>query len=187
MCGSFCTFAKSMETLRKLAEEGYDILPIMSETAYATDTRFGAAEDIVREVEEITGKKVIHTIKDAEPIGPKKMCDVILINPCTGNTLAKLAAGITDTAVTMAVKSHLRVLRPVVIALSSNDALGANARNIGEMLVRKNIYFVPMIRDDEINKPNSLTAIQSKAAECAVECLKKVSGEAGIVSGNSQQ
>ena len=162
MCGSFCTFAKSIDTLKQLVEKGYKVLPIMSENAYATDTRFGAAKDIIAQVENITANKVIHTITEAEPIGPKKMCDVIVINPCTGNTLAKLASGITDTAVTMAVKSHLRVQRPILIALSSNDALGANAANIGTLINRKHIYFVPMERDDPINKPNSLTALQSE-------------------------
>lgn len=165
MCGSFCTFEKSIETLKQLVKNGYNILPIMSENAYKTDTRFGKALKHIEEVENITGKKIIHTITDAEPIGPKNMCDVILINPCTGNTLAKLAAGITDTAVTMAVKSHLRGQKPVVIALSSNDALGANAGNIAVMTNRKNIYFVPMIKDNPINKPNSLTAKQDKVIE----------------------
>ncbi len=158
LCGSFCTFSKAIDILARLKNEGFDILPIMSENAFSTDTRFGNAKDIVDEIEKITGKKVIHTIKDAEPIGPKEMCDVLLIAPCTGNTLAKLTAGITDTSVTMAVKSHLRILRPVVIALASNDALGANAKNIGYMINRKNVYFVPLHRDDPIKKPNSLVA-----------------------------
>lgn len=158
MCGSYCTFEKAIVSLRELVSLGYDILPIMSENAFSIDTRFGKAADIVKEIEDITGKKVISTIKDAEPIGPKEMCDVLLIAPCTGNTLAKLTAGITDTSVTMAAKSHLRVLRPVVIALSSNDALGANAKNIGYMMNRKHIYFVPIKQDDHVKKPNSLVA-----------------------------
>ena len=158
MCGSYCTFAKAKETLKQLVTLGYDILPIMSENAFSVDTRFGKAANIVSEIESITGKKVISTIKDAEPIGPREMCDILLIAPCTGNTLAKLNAGITDTSVTMAAKSHLRILRPVLIALASNDALGANAKNIGSMMNRKNIYFVPLRQDDHIKKPNSLVA-----------------------------
>ena len=158
MCGSFCTFSKALETLKELRSLGYDVIPIMSENARHTDTRFGRADDIAAEVEGITGRGIIHTINDAEPIGPKQMCDIILVAPCTGNTLAKLSAGITDTSVTMAVKSHLRILRPVVLALCSNDALGANAKNIGQMMNRKNIYFVPMRQDAPEKKPNSLVA-----------------------------
>ncbi|MBQ1546342.1 MAG: dipicolinate synthase subunit B [Clostridia bacterium] len=158
MCGSYCTFDKAFDSMRQLKELGYDILPIMSENASSIDTRFGKAEDMIKQAEDISGHTVIRTIKDAEPIGPKKMCDVLLIAPCTGNTLAKLTAGITDTSVTMAAKSHLRILRPVVIALASNDALGANAKNIGYMHNRKHIYFVPMKRDSPILKPNSLVA-----------------------------
>ena len=172
MCGSYCTFSKSIEQLKCLAAQGYDIVPIMSENAYNIDTRFGKSEDIVRTVEEITGKKVIHTINEAEPIGPKKMCDILLIAPCTGNTLAKMTNGITDTAVTMAAKSHLRILRPVLITLATNDALGATAKNIGYMLNRKNIYFVPLKQDDYEKKPNSLAAdftLIPKALEMALE------------------
>ena len=158
MCGSYCTFAKAIKAMEELVQLGYDVIPIMSENAFSVDTRFGKAADIAADVERITGKAVISDIKGAEPIGPKKMCDVLLIAPCTGNTLAKLTAGITDTSVTMAAKSHLRILRPVVIALASNDALGAGAKNIGHMLNRKNIYFVPFRQDDHIKKPNSLVA-----------------------------
>lgn len=158
MCGSFCTFDKAVSTLEKLIDAGYDILPIMSENASSVDTRFGKAADFVKKLESLSGKPVIKTIKDAEPIGPKEMCDVLLIAPCTGNTLAKLNAGITDTSVTMAAKSHLRVLRPVVLAVSTNDALGANAKNIGSMMNRKNIYFVPFSQDDCVKKPNSLVS-----------------------------
>ena len=172
MCGSYCTFAKAIEQLEILVKQGYDILPIMSENAYGIDTRFGKSEEIIKRVEEITGKKVIHTIKDAEPIGPKKMCDLILIAPCTGNTLAKMTNGITDTSVTMASKSHLRIMRPILIALATNDALGATAKNIGCMLNRKNIYFVPLGQDDYEKKPNSLVADFSlipQALELALE------------------
>ena len=155
-CGSFCTVAKSMKIMRELAAEGNDILPIVSEAVYNTDTRFGKADDTVREIEHICGKKAIHSIVEAEPIGPKGFLDVLIVAPCTGNTLAKIACGITDTAVTMAVKAQLRANRPVVIALASNDALSANLKNIAALTVRKNIYFVPMFQDDTQNKPHSL-------------------------------
>ncbi len=172
MCGSYCTFGKALEQLEFLVEQGYDIVPIMSENAYGIDTRFGKSADIAEKVEKLTGKKIIHTIREAEPIGPKKMCDIIVIAPCTGNTLAKMTGGITDTSVTMAAKSHLRILRPVLIALATNDALGATAKNIGFMLNRKNIYFVPLGQDDFEKKPNSLVAdfsLLPKAIELALE------------------
>ena len=158
MCGSFCTMSKAIEVLEKLVGKGYDVVPIMSETAYTTDTRFGKAKEIQKKVERLTGKKIIHTIVDAEPIGPQNMTDVMIIAPCTGNTLAKLNHAITDTAVTMAVKSHLRQNKPVLIALATNDALGATARNIADMMNTKNISFVPMTKDDPENKPKSLVA-----------------------------
>jgi dipicolinate synthase subunit B len=158
MCGSHCSFAKCLETLAELKEQGYDILPIMSENAYKTDTRFGAASYFVHEVKAICGHNIIHTIKGAEPLGPSIKLDALIISPCTGNTLAKIANGITDTSVTMAVKAHTRNNRPVVIALATNDALGANLKNIGMALERKNIYFVPLGQDDPVNKPHSLIA-----------------------------
>ncbi|MBQ1517201.1 MAG: dipicolinate synthase subunit B [Clostridia bacterium] len=172
MCGSYCTFEKSIKQLEKLIEQGYDILPIMSENAYTTDTRFGKCKEFNEKIESICKSRIIHTIKDAEPIGPKKMCDLIIISPCTGNTLAKLTNGITDTAVTMAVKSHLRILRPVLITLATNDALGAAAKNIGYMLNRKNIFFVPMKQDDHEKKPNSLVADFSLIPTAAEFALK---------------
>ena len=155
-CGSFCTVAKSMKIMRELAAEGNDILPIVSEAVYNTDTRFGKAEDTVREIEHICGKKAIHSIVEAEPIGPQIALDMLVVAPCTGNTLAKLASGITDSPVTMAVKAQLRCNRPVVIALATNDALSANLKNIGLLMSRKNIYFVPMKQDDPEKKPYSL-------------------------------
>lgn len=172
MCGSYCTFDKSIAAMENLKALGYDILPIMSENACSVDTRFGKSSDIVKKVEDISGKKVISTIKDAEPIGPKKMCDLILIAPCTGNTLAKLTNGITDTSVTMAAKSHLRILRPVLITLATNDALGAAAKNIGYMLNRKHIYFVPLRQDDCVKKPNSLVADFSLIPQSVEEALE---------------
>ena len=155
-CGSFCTHKRSQEELCGLVEAGYEVLPIMSDNVYNTDTRFGDAEGLISNVEQITRNKVIHTIVDAEPLGPKVTLEALIISPCTGNTLAKIARGITDTAVTMAAKAHLRSDRPLVIALCSNDALSANLQNISILLERKNVFFVPMKQDDPRGKPHSL-------------------------------
>ena len=125
ICGSFCTFSKVIPQLELLCDKGYNVIPVMSPAAYTTDTRFGKAEDFINRIETKTGNAVIHTIKDAEPIGPKKLLDALIVAPCTGNTLGKLANGITDTSVTLAVKAHLRNGKPVIIAVSTNDALGA--------------------------------------------------------------
>ena len=157
-CGSFCTFSRVIAELGKLAESGHSIIPIMSLAASTTDTRFGKAEDFKREIEEICGRTPICDIASAEPIGPKKLVDALIIEPATGNTLAKLAAGIADGPVTLAAKSQLRNGRPVVIAVSTNDALGANAVNIGALAARKNVYFVPFGQDDPENKPCSAVA-----------------------------
>lgn len=157
-CGSFCTYDKAMAALEQVKAEFVDVTPIVSERGAAFDTRFGNAHDFMREMERICDKRVIATIPAAEPIGPKKLLDVLVIAPCTGNTLAKLAAGVTDSSVTMAAKAHLRNERPLVIAVSTNDALAASARNIGELLCRKNIYFVPFRQDDPTGKPTSLVA-----------------------------
>lgn len=156
-CGSFCTLSKSLEQLKILAES-YEILPIASENVYATDTRFWKAEEFLKTVEDICKNKIIHTIADAEPLGPKIKLDALVIAPCTGNTLAKLANGITDTAVCMAAKAHLRSDRPLVLALASNDALSSNLKNIATLLERKNVYFVPLTQDDPTSKPHSLVA-----------------------------
>lgn len=158
MCGSFCTHKRALGELEALIGSGREILPIMSESVYLTDTRFGKAEELISRVEGLCQREVIHTVPDAEPIGPRIVLDAMLICPCTGNTLAKLANGITDTAVTMAAKAHLRGDRPLVIALASNDALSANLQNIGKLLTRKHVYFVPMREDDPTNKPHSLVA-----------------------------
>lgn len=158
MCGSFCTFKRTIAELEKLAETGCDIMPIMSKISASTDTRFGTAEFFVNKVEEITGKKVITEIKDAEPIGPKNLLDALVVIPCTGNSLSKIASGITDTSVTMAVKAHLRNQKPVLLAVSTNDGLGTAAKNIAALLNTKNIYFIPFAQDDYIKKPNSLVA-----------------------------
>ena len=158
LCGSFCTHAESLNQLKNLIAAGYDVQPIVSETVYKTDTRFGTAENLKRELERICNRSIIHTIPDAEPLGPKISLDALIVAPCTGNTLAKMANGITDTAVCMAVKAHLRCDRPMILALASNDALSANLKNIATMLSRKCVYFVPMHQDDPEKKPHSLVA-----------------------------
>lgn len=173
-CGSFCTHGKSFEILEQLIAQGYDIQPIMSETVYQTDTRFGKAECLKTRIEAACNREVIHTIVGAEPLGPKVKLDAMVISPCTGNTLAKLANGITDTAVCMAAKAHLRSDRALVIALASNDALSANLRNIGTLLSRKCVYFVPMIQDDPNNKPHSLVANFDRLPETLDRALRGV-------------
>lgn len=158
MCGSFCTFKRAVAELEKLAGTGADIMPIMSPVSAVTDTRFGTAEFFRNRVEEITGKKIITTIREAEPIGPKNLLDILVVLPCTGNSLAKIAAGIADTSVTMAVKAHLRNQRPVLLAVSTNDGLGTAAKNIAALMNTKNMFFIPFSQDDYIKKPNSLVA-----------------------------
>ena len=158
LCGSFCTFEKAFEQMRRTAAAGYQLLPIMSNNAYETDTRIGRAADFIWEAEDICGRKVVHTIPGAEPLGPKRMIDALVIAPCTGNTLAKLANGITDTPVTMAAKSCLRIGLPVVLCIATNDALAASAQNIGRLMNTKNVYFVPLRQDDPEQKPNSAVA-----------------------------
>lgn len=172
MCGSFCTFSKTIAALEQLKATGADIVPIMSETAYSTDTRFGTASGFDKKIGEITGNSIIKTVKEAEPIGPKAFLDMLIILPCTGNTLSKIASGTADSSVTMAVKAHLRNNRPVLIGVSTNDGLGTAAENIGKLLNRKNIYFIPFAQDDYIKKPNSIVALFDKlipAAEAAIE------------------
>lgn len=157
-CGSFCTMSKALDALEQTAARFGPVTPIVSETVAATDTRFGAAHDFMREMERICGRRVISTVAGAEPIGPKGLLDVLVICPCTGNTLAKLAHGVTDTAVTMAAKAHLRNGRPLAICLATNDGLTGSAPNLGTMLNRKNVYFVPFGQDDCAGKPASLVA-----------------------------
>lgn len=171
MCGSYCTYATAMEAASKLCET-YDVTPIMSEASSVTDSRFGQAEDFMARLEELSGKSVITTISGAEPIGPNALLDVLIIAPCTGNTLAKIANGVTDTSVTMACKAHLRNERPVVIAVSTNDGLSGSAANIGTLLNRRHIYFVPFYQDDPHGKPRSLAAefsLLRETIEAAVE------------------
>ena len=158
LCGSFCTHAQSLKELKNLIAAGYEVQPIVSETVYSTDTRFGTAQNLQRELEMLCNRSVIHTVPEAEPLGPKTSLDALIVAPCTGNTLAKMANGITDTAVTMAAKAHLRSDRPLVLSLASNDALSANLRNIATLLSRKHVYFVPMHQDDPEKKPHSLVA-----------------------------
>ena len=157
MCGSYCTYERVFAELERLAAR-YEVVPIMSETAARTDTRFGAAGEHIRRLTKITGKKPVTTIADAEPLGPAMPMEALIIAPCTGNTLAKLAHGITDSAVTMAAKAHLRNGRPLIIAFSTNDGLSGSAENIAKLMNRKNVYFVPFSQDDPAKKPRSLQA-----------------------------
>ena len=158
MTGSYCTYKKTFEAIRQLKDTGANLIPIFSFNAASTDSRFGTHDDFLQLARDLTGKEPILTIPDAEPIGPKSMLDILVIAPCTGNTLSKLANGISDTPVLMAAKSHLRNNKPIVISLSTNDALGMNLKNIGILLNTKNIYFVPFGQDNYRTKPNSMIA-----------------------------
>lgn len=171
LCGSFCTFSQVFPAMEALAKE-HTVIPIFSPASYTTDTRFGTAQAHIRRAAAICGTDPLYTIVQAEPIGPKKLLDALVIAPCTGNTLAKLSHGIADTSVTMAAKSHLRNGRPVVIAVSTNDALGTAAENIGRLMARRNYYFVPFRQDDPESKPASMVADFTKipaALEAALE------------------
>ena len=170
LCGSFCAFEKVLGILESLAER-YDLTAILSETAAGTDTRFGTAKEHIRRLEAITGKPVMTSIPEAEQVGPGKLFAVLVIAPCSGNTLGKLAAGITDTSVTMAVKAHLRNGRPVVVALSTNDALAASLPNIGALMMRKGYFFVPFGQDDPEHKPTSLAADFTKVEQTVLAAL----------------
>ena len=172
MCGSFCTHESVLGALRELATTYATVIPFVSEMTLSTDTRFGTAKDLLEELRKVTGHEVLCDIPGVEPIGPKGLLDVLVIAPATGNTIAKLAAGITDTSVTMAAKAHLRNGGPVVIAMASNDGLAAGARNIGELLVRKHYYFVPFGQDNAMQKPCSLIADFSKISETVEAALR---------------
>lgn len=174
ICGSFCTFKTVFSEIKRLKNLGFNIIPIMSENSYTLDTRFGDAIYWRALLKEITGNDIIHTIPKAEPIGPKKLLDALIIAPCTGNTLAKLAWGITDTCVTLAAKAHLRNGRPLLIAPSTNDALANAAKNIGTLLNYKNIYFVPYGQDSYSGKPNSMVADFSLIPDTLDAALKGV-------------
>lgn len=166
--GSHCTLHEITGVMQQLVDKGVDVTPIISYSVESMDTRFGKAEDWKKTFQEITQKEPIHTIPDAEPVGPQKLFDCIVIAPCTGNTLAKLANGITDTPVLMAAKAHLRNQRPLVIAISTNDGLGLNARNIGMLLTAKNVYFVPFGQDNPKAKANSLVAHMNMVPEAVL-------------------
>ena len=171
LTGSFCTFDKAFAQAEVLRGLGAELVPIMSENASGISTRFGTADENLQKFEKICGKSVIRTINDAEPIGPKSLTDIMVVAPCTSNTAAKLASSITDTAVTMAVKSHLRSGKPVLLAIASNDSLLGSAKNLGELFNRKNYYFVPMLQDDCIKKPASLVAEFSMLPEAVEAAL----------------
>ena len=172
MCGSFCTHAKAMAALEQVRAQWNTVIPIVSQAVADTDTRFGNAHDLMREMERICDHRVISTVKGAEPIGPQKLLDLLIICPCTGNTLGKLAAGVTDTSVTMAAKAHLRNGRPLLIAPATNDGLSASAASIGQLLSRKYIYFVPFGQDDPEKKPTSLMADFSLVVPAARAALE---------------
>ena len=170
--GSFCTYENVFAEIEQLAQTGASLYTIFSDNAHKTDSRFGAAETFLQRAKTITGREPITTISDAEPIGPKALFDILLIAPCTGNTLSKLANGISDTPVLMAAKAHLRNNRPLVIALATNDALGMNLKNIGILLNTKNIYFVPFGQDNYHKKPNSMIAHTQLIPETIQQALQ---------------
>ena len=170
LCGSFCTVRTALTQMEQLCGT-WEVQGIVSENVYHTDTRFARAAEVIARIRELTGKPVIHSIVEAEPLGPRVPLEALIICPCTGNTLAKMANGITDTAVTMAAKAHLRSNRPLVIALASNDALSSNLKNIGALLTRKNVYFVPMRQDDPKDKPHSLVADFGLLGETLTDAL----------------
>ncbi|MCM1306237.1 MAG: dipicolinate synthase subunit B [Bacteroides sp.] len=184
--GSFCTFKSILDAVDDLIAHGYDVTPIFSYNVSTLDTRFFKQADFERIIVEKTGKQPIKTIPDAEPLGTSKALDVMLVAPCTGNTLAKIAHGITDTPVTLAVKAHLRNNRPVVIFVSTNDALGANAKNIGLLLNTKNIYFVPFGQDAPLKKPNSLVADFSQIVPTLAEALNGKQIQPVITPSNAE-
>lgn len=171
LTGSFCTFSKVFPEIEGLVKKGIKIIPIMSKNAKAIDTRFGKAEDFIKKFEEITSEKLLDSLTAVEPIGPKNLIDALIIAPCTGNTLSKLANGITDSVVTMAAKATIRNEKPVIIAVSTNDGLGFSAKNIGLLLNSKNIYIVPFLQDDPKNKHNSLVSKMDLIEETLIEAL----------------
>lgn len=171
MCGSFCTFSEVISQMENLVHLGCQVFPIMSKMASNTDTRFGTSKEHKDKIKKICGRDIIEDITSAEPLGPQKIIDVLIIAPCTGNTLGKLAAGITDTSITMASKAHLRNQKPLVIAVSTNDGLSGSAKNIGLLLNQKNVFFVPMSQDDAVAKPTSLIADFTKIPDTIKEAL----------------
>lgn len=172
LCGSFCTHAAVLSVLEKMTEEYETVIPIVSDNAAFTDTRFGTSEEFLERLEDLTGNEILYDITSVEPIGPQRLLDVLVIAPATGNTIAKLANGISDTSVTMAAKAHLRNGRPVVVAVASNDGLSAGAKNIGELLNRKHYYFVPFGQDNAQQKPCSLVADFNRIPETVEAALR---------------
>lgn len=172
LTGSFCTIGKVIPEIKKITECGGKITPIISHSVDKFDTRFGKAEDLKKQLREITGEKIINTVIDAEPIGPKSFLDIIVVAPCTGNTLSKVVNGITDTPVTMACKAQLRNQKPILIAISTNDALGTNAKNIGLLLNTKNVFLVPFAQDGPKNKSNSMVANFSYIIPAIIEAVE---------------
>lgn len=173
LTGSFCTFSKSIKQIETLKDEGYNIIPILSYNTQKTDSRFGKAKDFREEVERITGNKALCTLEEVEPIGPKRLLDLLIISPCTGNTIGKLAAGIYDTPVTMAAKSHIRNERPVLLGVSTNDGLRGSAKNIGILLNSRHFYFIPFSQDDPVKKPFSIVCDFEKTLEAARYALEE--------------
>ena len=173
LCGSFCTYGKIFPIMEELAK-AHTVIPIFSDNSYCTDSRFGTAEEHIRRAESICSRPVLHTIGEVEPIGPKKMLDILVIAPCTGNTLAKLAHSIADTPVTMAAKSHLRNGGPVLVGISTNDGLAGAAENIGKLLARKNYYFIPYGQDDPQGKPTSIVADYAQIPQAIDAAIKGV-------------
>lgn len=171
-CGSFCTHSQSLSELERLVNSGAEVVPFVSERVFSTDTRFGKAKDFLSRIESICRRAPIHTVEGAEPYGPTRL-DYLVISPCTGNTLAKIAEGITDSAVTMAAKAHLRCDGKLLIALASNDAMSQNLKNIATLLQRKGVYFVPMYQDEPIKKPHSLVADFKRIPECIDAMLRE--------------
>lgn len=180
--GSFCTMEKAINEIGSLISYGAKVIPIMSEISASTDTRFGSCAYFKDKIMSLTGENIICTVKDAEPIGPKKLLDALVVAPCTGNTMAKIAASITDSCVTMAVKAHLRNNRPVIIAPATNDALSGSAKNIGELLNRKNIYFVPFGQDDPIRKTTSMIADFTKVPDTLKLALEGIQIQPILIS-----
>lgn len=172
LTGSFCTLDSVLVEMENMILEGAEIYPIVSNAVKSTDTRFGLSGELLDRITKITGKKVMDSIVDVEPLGPKGIIDIMLVAPCTGNTLSKIANAITDTPVVMATKAHLRTLKPVVLSVSSNDALGANGKNLGLLLNSKNIYFVPFYQDSPNNKPNSLISDTRQIIPTIVDALR---------------
>lgn len=172
LTGSHCTINEVMAEIEKLKKEGAIVIPILSYSVDQTDNRFYRTADLKKRLQELTGTAIINSIVGAEPIGPQKLLDLVIVAPCTGNTMAKLANGITDTPALMAIKAHLRNQRPVVIGVSTNDGLGLNAKNLGILMATKNIYFIPFRQDNPLEKPNSIVADMKLTVDTAVAALQ---------------